>query len=92
MLWCGKKLFEAFQIEVFGDSIRDEKEVANIGELIGDNVTITYMAKLSDNVYADVKPSISSLWWYKASSLYNDFKNFNKWNIRKRKQWRILYK
>ena len=46
VLWCGKKLFEAFQVEVFGDSIRDEKEVANkIGELIGDNVTITYDGK-----------------------------------------------
>lgn len=46
VLFCGKKLFEAFQIEVFGDSIRDEKEVANkIGELIGDNVTITYNGK-----------------------------------------------
>lgn len=46
VLWCGKKLFEAFQIEVFGDSIRDEKEVANsIGELIGDNVTTTYDGK-----------------------------------------------
>lgn len=46
VLWCGKKLFEAFQVEVFGDSIRDEKEVANkIGELIGDNVTTTYDGK-----------------------------------------------
>ena len=46
VLFCGKKLFEAFQIEIFGDSIRDEKEVANkIGELIGDNVTTTYDGK-----------------------------------------------
>lgn len=46
VLWCGKKLFEAFQIEVFGDSIRDEKEVANqIGELIGDNIVTSYEGK-----------------------------------------------
>ena len=43
VLWCGKKLFEAFQIEIFGDSMREAKEVANrIGELIGDNVIFTY--------------------------------------------------
>ena len=43
VLFCGKKLFEAFQIEIFGDSIRDEKALANIiGDLIGDNITITY--------------------------------------------------
>lgn len=43
VLWCGKKLFEAFQIEIFGDSMREAKDVANrIGELIGDNVIFTY--------------------------------------------------
>lgn len=46
VLFCGKKLFEAFQIEVFGDSIRSEKEVANqIGELIGDNIITSYEGK-----------------------------------------------
>ena len=46
VLFCGKKLFEAFQIEVFGDSIRSEKEVANqIGELIGDNIVTSYEGK-----------------------------------------------
>lgn len=46
VLFCGKKLFEAFQIEVFGDSIRSEKEVANqIGELIGDNIVTSYESK-----------------------------------------------
>ena len=46
VLYDGKKIFEAFQIEVFGDSIRAEKDIANtIGELIGDNVTITYDKK-----------------------------------------------
>ena len=34
VLYCGKKLFEAFQIEIFGDSIRDEKELANINCII----------------------------------------------------------
>lgn len=43
VLFCGKKLYEAFQVEIFGDSIRSEKEMANkIGDLIGDNITITY--------------------------------------------------
>ena len=43
VLYCGKKLFEAFQIEIFGDSIRDEKELANIiGDLIGENITTEY--------------------------------------------------
>lgn len=43
VLYCGKKIFDAFQIEIFGDSIRSEKDLANkIGDLIGDNVTITY--------------------------------------------------
>lgn len=46
VLFCGKKLFEAFQVEVFGDSIRSEKEVANqIGELIGDNIVTSYEGK-----------------------------------------------
>ena len=46
VLFCGKKLFEAFQVEVFGDSIRSEKEVANqIGELIGDNIITSYEGK-----------------------------------------------
>ena len=46
VLFCGKKLFEAFQIEVFGDSIRSEKDVANqIGELIGDNIITSYEGK-----------------------------------------------
>lgn len=46
VLYCGKKLFEAFQVEIFGDSIRVEKDMANIiGDLIGDNVTITYNNK-----------------------------------------------
>lgn len=46
VLFCGKKLFEAFQVEVFGDSIRDEKDVANqIGELIGDNIITSYEGK-----------------------------------------------
>lgn len=46
VLWCGKKIYDAFQIEVFGDSIRSEKAMANlIGDLIGDNVTITYNNK-----------------------------------------------
>jgi hypothetical protein len=46
VLYDGKKLFEAFQIEIFGDSIRSEKDLAvTIGELIGDNVTIEYEGK-----------------------------------------------
>lgn len=46
VLWCGKKIFEAFQIEIFGESIRESKELANqIGDLIGDNITITYDGK-----------------------------------------------
>lgn len=46
VLYDGKKLFEAFQIEIFGDSIRSEKSLAvTIGELIGDNVTIEYEGK-----------------------------------------------
>lgn len=46
VLYCGKKLFEAFQIEIFGDSIRDEKELANIiGDLIGENITTEYNNK-----------------------------------------------
>ena len=46
VLYCGKKLFEAFQIEIFGDSIRAEKDLANtIGELIGENITTTYDKK-----------------------------------------------
>lgn len=43
VLYDGKKLFDAFQVEIFGDSIRSEKDLAvTIGELIGDNVTIAY--------------------------------------------------
>lgn len=46
VLYDGKKLFDAFQIEIFGDSIRSEKDLAvTIGELIGDNVTIEYEGK-----------------------------------------------
>lgn len=46
VLFCGKKLFDAFQVEIFGDSIRSEKDLAvTIGELIGDNVTIEYEGK-----------------------------------------------
>lgn len=46
VLFSGKKLFDAFQIEIFGDSIRSEKDLAvTIGELIGDNVTIEYEGK-----------------------------------------------
>ena len=46
VLFCGKKIFDAFQIEIFGDSMRSEKAMANkIGDLIGDNVTITYENK-----------------------------------------------
>lgn len=46
VLYDGKKLFDAFQVEIFGDSIRSEKDLAvTIGELIGDNVTIEYEGK-----------------------------------------------
>lgn len=46
VLYDGKKIFEAFQIEIFGDSIRAQKDIANtIGELIGDNVNVTYDKK-----------------------------------------------
>lgn len=46
VLYDGKKLFDAFQVEIFGDSIRSEKDLAvTIGELIGDNVTIAYEGK-----------------------------------------------
>lgn len=46
VLYDGKKIFEAFQIEIFGDSIRNEKEMANVfGDLIGENVKITYDKK-----------------------------------------------
>lgn len=46
VLWCGKKLYEAFQVEIFGDSMRDSKALANeIGDLIGDNEQITYDGK-----------------------------------------------
>lgn len=46
VLYDGKKLFDAFQVEIFGDSIRGEKDLAvTIGELIGDNVTIDYEGK-----------------------------------------------
>lgn len=46
VLYDGKKLFDAFQVEIFGDSIRSEKDLAvTIGELIGDNVTIDYEGK-----------------------------------------------
>lgn len=46
VLYDGKKLFDAFQIEIFGDSIRSEKDLAvTIGELIGDNITIEYEGK-----------------------------------------------
>ena len=46
VLWCGHKIFDAFQIEIFGDSMRSEKAMANkIGDLIGDNITITYENK-----------------------------------------------
>lgn len=46
VLYNGKKLFDAFQVEIFGDSIRSEKDLAvTIGELIGDNVTIDYEGK-----------------------------------------------
>lgn len=46
VLFSGKKLFDAFQVEIFGDSIRSEKDLAvTIGELIGDNVTIAYEGK-----------------------------------------------
>lgn len=46
VLYNGKKLFDAFQVEIFGDSIRSEKDLAvTIGELIGDNVTIEYEGK-----------------------------------------------
>ena len=46
VLFCGKKLFDAFQVEIFGDSIRSEKDLAvTIGELIGDNITIEYEGK-----------------------------------------------
>lgn len=46
VLYDGKKLFDAFQVEIFGDSIRSEKDLAvTIGELIGDNITIEYEGK-----------------------------------------------
>ena len=43
VLFDDKKLFNYFQIQIFGTSIREQKETSVVlGELIGENVTVEY--------------------------------------------------